>query len=215
MFTVLHARLRPYTPQIGLRLIDLHLQICMISMYICIHTSAHIYLYMITYIYICLHTASFIYLLLRFTYFYTQGLLSPYSTIYLNAHIPIYLYILLRPNMPYTYLHNSTPTYVYFLTYYYDQYLYIITFIYAHVRPIHVYPHLRIYTTQTSLHTSTVIHAVHMFTYYRAHIRIYDNILLRPYTSLEAYTPINLYMFTYLFAHILTHVYMYAHIGSK
>jgi len=153
MFTVLYARLRPYTPQIGLRLIGLHLQIY--TQYICIHTTAHIYLYMLNYTYICLHTTSFIYPLLSFTYFYTQGLLSPHSTIYFNAHIRI-LRIL-----PYLLLLSI---------------IYIITFVYAPVRPIHVYTHIRIYTTQTCLHSSTVMHAVYMFTYYRAHVLIYDNI---------------------------------------
>jgi len=100
---------------------------------------------------------------------------------------------------------------LYFLTYCYDENLYIITFVYAHGRPIHVYTHLRIYSTQTCLHTSTVIYAVYMFTYYRAHILIYDNLLLRPYTgtSLEAYTPIHVYIFirryTYTCLHVCSH----------
>jgi len=198
-------------------------------MYTCIHTSAHIYLYIITYTYICVHTTSFIYPLLNFTYYYAQGLLSPYSTIpsmFIYGYVFIYFHVQIRPIHIYIIL--LPHTYIQFLTYCYDQYLYIITFVYAHVRRINVYTHLRTFTLQICLNTSTVIYAVYRFTYYRAHILIYDNIILRPYTGtcLQGYAiPIHVYIFLRLYTYTCLHsctlpfapnkfTYIYVHIST-
>jgi len=187
----------------------------MYTQYICIHTSAHIYLYMIPYTYICFHTISFIYHLLSFTNFYAQRELSPYSTIYFNAYIRIHVYILLGPNTPYTYLHDSVPTSVHFHIYCYDHpftllhssttmyAVYMFTHICVHIPPKHVYIHLRSYTQYPCLHNTAPIF-LYMITHFCALIPVHVYKHIRPYSyiCLHICTPIYLHMFTLLYAHL-------------
>jgi len=169
IFTLLYARIR-------LKQVYVRLQIY--THYTCIHTSAHIYLYTITYTYICLHTTSYIYPLLGFTYYYAQGFLNPYSTIcsiFIYGYMFVYFYAQMRQIHIYIILRPRT--YVSVCTYVTIPYLLLWPI------PIHYYIRLRPCTLHTCLHTSPHIYPPNMFTYIYGHTRsIQVYILQSPYS---------------------------------
>jgi hypothetical protein len=90
------------------------------------------------------------------TSLHTRTPICLYKFIYFYA----YVYIFLRPYTE-TCLHTSTPVQ-----------LCTFTYVYIHM-PIQIYLRLPSFN-YTGLHTSTTIFALHMFTYFYAHIRPID-----------------------------------------
>jgi len=82
----------------------------------------------------------------------------------------------------------------------------MITYVYAHIRPIHIHTHLPPLTLNIYFHTSTLLYAICMFTYNYIHIRptyakillrlnIYTYIILqRPYTDISLHTSVPIYL---------------------
>jgi hypothetical protein len=132
-----------------------------------LYTSTPMYLYTFTYIYAYIT----IHIILRsFTYVYLQSSTAVYINVltYFDTHIFVHIYILLLQYASCIGLHTFTPKYVYMVTY-----------LYAYERSIHVYILLCIQTS-TNLH------------------------FLRPYSykSFHTYADICLYMLTYFHIHI-------------
>jgi len=148
-----------------------------------------------------------------FTYFYAQTPMHVYILLCPYANTCFHISTLIQLCM----FHSSTPIYD----------LYMFTYYYAHIRTIHAYILLRLYTLWNCVHSSTPIYA-YVFIYYHTHIHMHFYILLhlhnytclhismpilhpipaykslRPYTYAYLHTsmPMCLYMFTYCSAHL-------------
>jgi len=148
----------------------------------------HVWKLLHPYTHTCLHTSTLIYSLYTFTYF--------------EVHTPTHDYILLRSYTPYNYVDTYTRINA----------LHTFTYLYAYIRPIHVYipyDHIHIihdyillcpYTPCTCLHTSWFTY-LYKFTYVHAHIRIHIFIYIRPYSHIWLYISTAIYLFQ--FSHII------------
>jgi len=138
--------------------------------YAYLHISTPINLHMFTcfYVLIPLHL-----------YFYTL-----FIYIHRRPHCYTWLHTL-RPYLPYTFLHISTPLF--------DQYMF--KYFCAHIF-LYDYVHLRLYTPFSCLHFST---PTYVFIYTYAYIRLNVYIHLREYTVLQVYIlPTNIHIHVYI-----------------
>jgi hypothetical protein len=102
-------------------------------MFICFnaHIAKRAYILLLIYTYKCLHISTAIYALCISTYFHANKLTHVYMLLRPYTFTSLFLHTI--------HLHTSTPTLLYLITYFTSIFaLYIFTYFYALIRPIHV-----------------------------------------------------------------------------